>query len=105
MCLQTLRMVESLGRALDQEVDVPVSHYEQEGSSTPPKPLRVLGIWSRTRMDWRLLDFAGKGLGFVLGFPLHFDLAGKLEAWERRGTVTIPLAPFDGGKGYGESPV
>ncbi|CDJ58218.1 long chain acyl-CoA synthetase, putative, partial [Eimeria maxima] len=69
----TLRMVESLGRALDQEVDVPVSHYEQEGSSTPPKPLRVLGIWSRTRMDWRLLDFAANYRGIVT-VPLYDTL-------------------------------
>ena len=64
MCLQTLRMVEALGRALDQEVGVPLSHYDEEGLNPAPKPLRVLGLWSRTRMDWRLLDFAGKGLGF-----------------------------------------
>ncbi|CDJ49906.1 long chain acyl-CoA synthetase, putative [Eimeria brunetti] len=67
----TLRMVEALGRALDQEVGVPLSHYDDKGLDPPPKPMRVLGLWSRTRLDWRLLDFAGKA--------------------NYRGIVTVPL--------------
>ncbi|CDJ69462.1 long chain acyl-CoA synthetase, putative [Eimeria necatrix] len=67
----TLRIVEALGRALDQEVGVPFSHFESEGTTEAPKPLRVIGVWSRTRMDWRLLDFAGKA--------------------NYRGIVTVPL--------------
>ncbi|XP_026190205.1 long chain acyl-CoA synthetase 6, peroxisomal [Cyclospora cayetanensis] len=69
----TLRVVEALGRALDQEVGVSLSEYEAEGDSPPPSPMRILGIWSRSRMDWRLVDFAASYRGIVT-VPLYDTL-------------------------------
>lgn len=70
----TLRVVEALGRALDLEVQVPLSVYEKEGDDKPScEPLRVLGVWSRSRMDWRLIDFAASYRGIVT-VPLYDTL-------------------------------
>ncbi|KAL8269493.1 hypothetical protein Esti_006579 [Eimeria stiedai] len=65
----TLRIVEALGRALDMEVKVPSSEFEVDG----PKSLRVLGVWSRSRMDWKLTEFAANYRGIVT-VPLYDTL-------------------------------
>ncbi|KAL8426736.1 hypothetical protein Efla_002250 [Eimeria flavescens] len=65
----TLRVVEALGRALDQEVEVPLSRFSVEGA----KPLRIIGVWSRSRMDWKLVEFAASYRGIVT-VPLYDTL-------------------------------
>ncbi|CDJ41889.1 long chain acyl-CoA synthetase, putative [Eimeria tenella] len=92
----TLRIVEALGRALDQEVGVPFSHFESEGATESPKPLRVIGVWSRTRMDWRLLDFAANYRGIVT-VPLY-DTLGEESVDHILKQTKIQVLAIEGSK-------